>query len=119
MSEISPKTEKQLACDGASKLRGMVCLERLCALGYTQIPGVDHQVNFAPMIMDTIFRLALIYLLKIIKVEKIIDVVQYSYCEENIYMKIPKGFREYKRISFKGECAIMEKGAYGLVQTGR
>ena len=29
---------------------------RLCALGYTQIAGIDHQDNFAPVINDVTFR---------------------------------------------------------------
>ena len=84
----------------------------MCALGYEKIPGVDHQDNFAPVIMDTTFRLAPIYLLKMKKVGKIIDVVTaflYGDLEENIYMKIPEDFREYKERSFKGKCAIMKK----------
>ena len=67
----------------------------LCALGYVQIPGIDHLDYFAPVVMDTTFRLVLTYIMKIKKIGKIIDVVTaflYGDLEESIYMKIPEGF---------------------------
>ena len=37
------------------KRNGVNCA-RLCALGYSQIPGIDHQDNYALVIMNVIFR---------------------------------------------------------------
>jgi len=36
----------------------------LVALGYNQIPGIDHGYNFAPVINETTFRIVLIYMLR-------------------------------------------------------
>ena len=30
---------------------------RLCSIGYTQVAGVDHQENFAPVLNDVTFRI--------------------------------------------------------------
>ena len=35
--------------------RNGVFRAQLYASGYAQIPGVDHQGNFAPVLLDTIF----------------------------------------------------------------
>ena len=35
---------------------------RLVALGYSKIPGIDHQDNFAPVITDVTFRIVLLML---------------------------------------------------------
>jgi len=32
---------------------------RLCAIGYTQIPGIDHEYAFAPVVGESTFRLVL------------------------------------------------------------
>ena len=102
--------------------RNRVFRARLCALGYAQIPGVDHQDNFTPVVLDTTFRVALIYMLKTKRIGKIIDVVTaflYGDLEANIYMKVPEGFKECLKKAFKNNCAIMRKVAYGLVQAAR
>ena len=43
----------------------------------------------------------------------------YGDLEESIYMKTPDGFEEYLKRYFSNNCAIMNKAAYGLVQTAR
>ena len=78
--------------------------------------------RYMPVVLDTTFRLALIYMLKTKKIGKIIDVVTaflYGDLEENIYMKVSEGFKERLKKEFKNNCAIMRKAAYGLVQAAR
>ena len=43
--------------------RNRVFRARLCALGYVEIPSIDHQDNFAPVVMDTTNQLMLIYMI--------------------------------------------------------
>ena len=56
------------------------------------------------------------------KTRKIIDVVTvflYRDLEEDIYMKVPQGFKECLNKEFRNNCTIMRKAAYGLVQAAR
>ena len=39
--------------------KGDIFHARLVALGYNQIPGVDYTENFAPVINDVTFRMAI------------------------------------------------------------
>ena len=43
----------------------------------------------------------------------------YGDLEENIYMKVPEGFKECLKKEFKNNCPIMRITAYGLVQAAR
>ena len=91
----------------------------LCTLGYAQIPGIDHQDNFAPVVMDSTFRLSLMYVMKMKKVVRIVNIVTvflYGGLKDQIYVEIPKGLKEYFNKTFQDQCAIMKKSAYGPVQ---
>ena len=41
---------------GFKKKRNGIYRARLVALGYAQIPGVDHKDNFAPVVSEIAFR---------------------------------------------------------------
>ena len=44
----------------------------------------------------------------------------YGVLDEEIYMKIPEGLKDYMNTSFGGdECLILDKAIYGLVQAAR
>jgi hypothetical protein len=67
---------------------------RLIAYGYSQVPGVDFQENFTPVINDVTFCILLITMLTWNLKGKIIDIETtflHGNLRETIYMEIPKG----------------------------
>jgi Reverse transcriptase (RNA-dependent DNA polymerase) len=111
---------------------------RLVALGYSQLPGIDFTDNFAPVIHDVTFRIMLLIYFMLKYDSKIIDVETaflYGDLDEEIYMKIPEGLKEYRENNFKldksvyaagysqkeeeDECLYLNKSIYGLVQAAR
>jgi hypothetical protein len=77
---------------------------RLVACGYSQVPGVDFQESFAPVINDVIFRILLIMMLTWNLKGKIVDIKTaflQGNLKETIYMEIPKGME-----ANKNECLI-------------
>ena len=105
------------------KKRNGVYRARLVALGYAQIPGVDHKDNFAPVVSEIAFRLILIMGLMSGWIFEIVDIETaflYGELEEEIYMKIPEGLRIYEQKNYDDEaCLILKKSIYGLVQAAR
>jgi Reverse transcriptase (RNA-dependent DNA polymerase)/gag-polypeptide of LTR copia-type len=94
---------------------------RLVALGYSQVPGVDYTENYAFVINDISVRIILIMYLLNKYDSKIIDVETaflYGDLDEEIYMKIPDGLQEYKKIS-PDKCLKLCRSLYGLVQAAR
>jgi hypothetical protein len=90
---------------------------RLVACGYSQIPGVDYDENFAPVINDTTYRILLIVMI-LWDLKGVIADVETAFLhgdlEHEIYMDIPKG------LNAKGdECCLLQKTIYGLVQSAR
>ena len=110
---------------------------RLVCLGYTQIPGIDFQDNFAPVVNDmtfqTVLTLAALYDwdLAILDVE---TTFLYGDLKEDIYMDLPGFLSLEKNISkvtnilenkFKMKqanrkmCLKLNHALYGLVQAAR
>jgi len=74
----------------------------LVCLGYSQVPGVDFSVNFAPVVNDVTFRIVLRLMLQLDAV--LVDVETaflYGVLNEEIYKKIPEGNKEVYRNSIK------------------
>jgi hypothetical protein len=95
---------------------------RLVGLGYSQIPGVDYSENYAPVVNDVTYRLLLLILLIYKYNSRVIDVETaflYGNLEENIYMKIPKGYHEVIGDDEEGDVLELKKSLYGLVQAAR
>mgnify|MGYP006197636723 FL=1 len=95
---------------------------RLVALGYSQIPGVDYTDNFAPVVNDVTFRIVLVRKMLEKLNSRIIDVETaflYGYLEEEIFMKKPEGYSECGYEIQDGECLVLKKSIYGLVQAAR
>ena len=95
---------------------------RLVALGYSQIPGVDYTDNFASVVNDVSFRIALTRMM----VEKLDSLVMdvetallYGDIEEEIFMKSPVGMEEIDPGSSPEDCYKLQKGIYGLCQAAR
>ena len=64
---------------------------RLCAIGYTQVAGLDFTDNFAPVISDVAFRIAVVLMLVNDWEADIVDVETaflYGNLEEEIFMKM-------------------------------
>ena len=90
---------------------------RLVACGYSQIPGVDFQESYAPVINDVTFRILLVTMLTWNLIGKVIDIETaflHGELKETIFMEIPKGME-----ANKDECLILKKTIYGLVQSAR
>ena len=94
---------------------------RLVALGYSQVPGVDFTDNFAPVVNDASFRIMLIlynlrnYDSRVIDVE---TAFLYGDLDEQIYLKIPQGLKEYTDVPEETSLEL-NKSIYGLVQAAR
>jgi hypothetical protein len=91
-------------------------------LGYTQVPGIDFQDNFAPVVDEVTFRILLIIGMvnkwegEIIGVEM---AFLYGELEEEIYLKVPEGLEEYENKNLKSKSCLLKKAMYGLVQAAR
>ena len=96
---------------------------RLCAIGYTQVAGIDHQDNFAPVLNDVTFRTILTLLISKDWDADIVDVETaflYGDLEEEIYMNIPEGLNEFGKEKYDDKtCFVLEKAMYGLAQAAR
>ena len=96
---------------------------RLCALGYSQIPGIDFSDNVAPVFHDVTFQIVLTRKLVEKVSSKTIDVETaflYGDLDEEIYMEIPKGYDEaHPDENTDGLCCLLNKAMYGLVQAAR
>ena len=116
--EDIPKNRRTIKCKWIFKIkRNGVFRARLVACGYSQIPGVDFNESFAPVINDVSFQIMLI--LKLIWNLKacIIDVETaflHGDLQEEIYMNIPEGMN-----SNPNDCLLLTKTIYGLVQSAR
>jgi Reverse transcriptase (RNA-dependent DNA polymerase) len=97
--------------------RNRVYRARLVGCGYSQVPGVDFQESFAPVINGMTFRILLVMMvtwnLKA-KVVVIKTTFLHGDLKETIYMEIPKGMG-----ASVDECLILNKIIYGLVQSAR
>ena len=90
---------------------------RLVACGCSQIPGVDFQESYAPVINDVTFRILLVTMLTWNLIGKVIDIETaflHGDLKETIFMEIPKGME-----ANKDECLILKRTIYGLVQSAR
>lgn len=95
---------------------------RLVAYEYSQILGVDYTENYSPVVNDVTFRIILVIWIIKRHEARIIDIKTtflIGVLEEEIYMQIPKGYREGLKKGTDNECLSLEKPIYGLVQTAQ
>jgi hypothetical protein len=89
----------------------------LVACGYSQIPGVDFQESYSPVINDVAFRILIIFQI-VWRLESVIIDVEAAFLngelEEEIYMEVPDGI-DHKQ----DEVLLLHKSLYGLVQAAR
>jgi Reverse transcriptase (RNA-dependent DNA polymerase) len=90
---------------------------RLVACGYSQIPGVDFQDFYSPVVNDAVFRILIILQLTWHLTAVIIDIETaflHGNLDESIYMTAPKGSAIPSH-----QCVHLDKAIYGLVQAAR
>jgi Reverse transcriptase (RNA-dependent DNA polymerase) len=90
---------------------------RLVACGYSQVPGVDFNESFAPVINDVSFRILLVAKLVWDMKSTIIDIETaflHGNLDEEIYINIPSGL-----IVDPNKKLIRKKTIYNLVQSAR
>ena len=95
---------------------------KLVALGYSQIPGVDYTDNFAPVVHDVSFRIALARMMVEKQDSLVMDGDTALLCgeiDEEIFMKSPVGMEEIDPGSASEDCYQLVKGIYGLHQAAR
>ena len=116
--ESIPEGRRCIKCKWIFKIkRNGVFRARLVACGYSQVPGVDFNESFAPVINDVSFRIMLIVKLIWKFQASIIDVETaflHGNLQEEIYMNIPEGME-----SNNNQCLLLNKTIYGLVQSAR
>ena len=109
---------------GIKKEKNRVYRARLVALGYHQIPGIDHEDNFAPVINKMTFRIILILMMKENLKAEIVDIETaflYGNLEEEIFMKQPQGLKymENESDTDNEHVLVLRQSIYGLVQAAR
>jgi hypothetical protein len=94
---IKNKWVFKIECNGVFRARLVAC-------GYSQVPGVNFQECFAPVINDVTFRILLIMMLTWNLKGKIVDIETaflHGNLKEKIYMEVPKGME-----ANENECLI-------------
>ncbi len=113
-----PQDRRTIKCKWIFKIkRNGVFRARLVACGYSQIPGVDFNESFAPVVNDVSFRIMLIAKLIWDLQASIVDVETaflHGDLQEEIYMSIPEGMNQDSNT-----CLLLRKTIYGLVQSAR
>uniref|UniRef100_A0A251S8S4 Putative reverse transcriptase, RNA-dependent DNA polymerase n=1 Tax=Helianthus annuus TaxID=4232 RepID=A0A251S8S4_HELAN len=98
---------------------------RLVAQGFSQIPGVDYEETYSPVVDAITLRFLLGLTISEGLHMRLMDVVTaylYGTLENDIYMKIPKGLKlpEALKSTPRDMCSIkLQRSLYGLKQSGR
>ena len=94
---------------------------QLCTISYTQV--VDFQDNFAPVVNNVAFCIAIVMMLANGWDANIVDVETaflYGDLNKEIYMKVPEGLVENLNTEFKNDnCLVLVQAMYCLVQAAR
>jgi hypothetical protein len=95
---------------------------RLVARGFSQVPGLDFTENFAPVMQDaTLCVMLMIWAMQgydsaVFDVE---TAFLYGKLDEEIYMKVPEGYKECGFNIDDDEVLELLQAIYGLVQAAR
>jgi hypothetical protein len=112
--EDIPENRRTIKCRWMFKIkRNGIFRQRLVACGYSQIPGIDFNESFAPVINDASFWIMLIAKLICNLEASIIDVETaflHGELQEEIFTNIPEGM-SYDSMY----CLLLTKTIYGLV----
>lgn len=117
-----PKNRKAISAKWVFKVKAMGIHDerfkaRLVARGYSQVPGIDFDETFSPVLRHTslriLFAITIKNNMKIFQMDAITAFLQ-SELRETIYMRQPE---EYADGSEK--VCLLKKSIYGLKQAGR
>jgi hypothetical protein len=113
-----PQDRRTIKCKWIFKIkRNGVSRARLVSCGYSQIPGVNFNESFAPVVNDVSFRIIISAKLLWDLQASIVDVETaflHGNLQEEIYMNVPKGMSQDDNT-----CLLLKKTIYGLVQSAR
>jgi Reverse transcriptase (RNA-dependent DNA polymerase) len=116
--EDIPQDRRTIKCKWIFKIeRNGVFRARLVACGYSQIPGIDFNENFAPVVNNVTFRIMLIAKLIWNLQASIVDIetaLLHGDLQEEIYMNVPEDLQQDSN-----SCLLLKKTIYGLVQSAR
>ena len=91
---------------------------RLVACGYSQIPGLDYELSYSPVVSDETIRILLVVGMVLGYIAKLVDVstafLHGDLKDTEIYMDCPPGMKHKE-----DECLRLNKSIYGLVQSAR
>jgi hypothetical protein len=96
---------------------------RLCAPGYSQVPGEDFSVTSSPVVDDITIRVTIIYMIVRNWDSEMLDVTTaflHGKMEEEVHMSCPEGI-EYIEKDWNGaeDCAELLQTIYGTKQAAR
>jgi hypothetical protein len=114
---IFQRIEEPSNVNGSSRWPNGIFRERLVACGNSQIPGIDFNERFAPVIYDVSFQVMLIAKLIWNLETSIVDLETaflHGELQEENYMIIPEGMSYDSK-----HCLLLTKTIYGLVQSTR
>ena len=97
--------------------RNGVFRARLVACGYSQVPGMDFTEVYSPVVNDVTIRILFVTEMVWNLESRLLDVETaflHGELKEEIYMDCPEGLEHNE-----GECLLLIKTLYGLVQSGR
>jgi hypothetical protein len=116
--EDIPQNRRTIKCKWIFKIKkNGVFIARLVACGYSQIPGVDFNESFAPILNDVSFGIILSAKLLWDLQASIVDIETeflHGNLQEEIYMNVPKVMNQDDNT-----CLLLKKTIYGLVQSAR
>ena len=113
-----PKGRTLVKCKWVFEIkRNGVFRARLVACGYSQIPGIDFNEIYSPVINDSTFKILIVIILVLRYYSMLIDIETaflHGDLAEQIYMQCPEGVGDPK-----SECVKLLKTIYGLAQSSR
>ncbi|CAA7020359.1 unnamed protein product [Microthlaspi erraticum] len=98
---------------------------RLVAQGFSQIPWIDYEETYSPVVDATTFRFLITLAIREGLDFRLMDVVTaylYGPLDNEIYMKVPEGFElpEAEKSNSREDFSIkLKRSLYGLKQSGR
>ena len=98
---------------------------QLVAQGFSQKLGIDYKETYSPIMDTIIFRFLMSLAVSEgldIRLMNVITTYLYGFIDNDIYLKIPKGFKLPKANNTKpcSMCSIkLQRSLYGLKQSGR